>query len=71
MSRKGNTNPHQLCLCNPPGPQDIPQQEADKGVIKNDVGVWVMSVFFLQQQEGRPGNKNQIEQGGNTPWKPQ
>jgi hypothetical protein len=55
----------------PPGPQDIPQQKTDKGVVENGIRVWVMSGFRFQQQKGQPGDKNRKEQSWNHPWQPQ
>ncbi len=40
---------HKLDLGNPPGSQDIPQQETDKGVVEYGVGVCVIPDFLLQQ----------------------
>jgi hypothetical protein len=62
MSRNDEDGSHQLCLHNPPGSHDIPQQKTYKGVIEYGVRVCVMSDFLFQQQEGPPGNKNHKEQ---------
>ena len=43
--------PQPLCLGDPPGPQDIPQQETGKSVIEQDVAVRVIPDFFLQNKK--------------------
>ena len=56
-----------LCLGNPPGSQDIPQKESDKGEIKQDIRVPVMKNIFFQLKEGRPGNKDHKEKRRENP----
>jgi hypothetical protein len=52
---------HKLGLGNPPGTDDVPQQETDKGIIEYSVRVWMMPDFRFQQQKGHPGKKNEKE----------
>ena len=41
---------HKLGPGNPPGTQDVPQQEADKGIVEYGVRIWMMSDLLFQQQ---------------------